>query len=222
MSEHENLQPFFLHETLLRRWFDLLCISCPQINLNIRPRLSNQHLSMQLTALGLIKEIRRNGPNVAILIEEEKTRNKGTLPARLVYRAHHCQIILYAPHVTRHGRPIAGRLTAEIYGGKLPHEKTAGIQLTQTFEVRSTAGVSRRRPQLRVTNTLDALENKDLPKLLKLQPLVEALAAKEGLRLLVKHIFEVARNGYAKNDQWSADLQRLAILANEPVPANNK
>lgn len=228
-EEYENLKPFFVHEALLRRWFDLLCISCPQINLNIRPRLSNQSLSMQFTALGLIKEIRRNGLGANVLIEEAKARSKGilnrrtyTLPTRLVYRAPYCQIILYAPHTTRHGRTLAGRITVEIYGGKLPHEKAAGLQLTQTFEALNPVGFKRDRPKLSVTNTIDALETKDLPKLLKLQPLVEAIAQKEGLRLLTKHMFEVARNGYAKNDQWSADLQRLAILANETVPENNK
>ena len=229
MSHTENLKPFFKHSDLLRRWFDLICIVSPRTKQILQARLSNVNLNLELTGDGLIKEIRRNGTGANVLVENTQTRAKGrffrreeyTLPARLVYRAPHCQIILYAPHKTEQGCTLAGRITVEVYAGTLPHEKTEGLQMTCTYEEVLGKHIARK-PQLSVTPTVDAIGTEDVESMLALKDLLDALYAEEGLRLMAKHIFETVLAGYAENDEWSADLKRLATITNQPLPEAQK
>ena len=228
--QRDNLTPFYAHDYLLRRWFDLVSIADPIVGQTLKSRLSNQYLNMSLTCPGLVAEVRRDiSPKGGrVIVEDERTVTKGIinrrsikLPARLVYRAAHVQITLYAPSVTPHGKLRAGTLKVEVFAGKLPHEK--GEAITATFHYKSVVETyEAQRPRLSVTKTVDALETEDLNQLIRLQPLIEVLKDNEPARLLLNHVFEKVSQPYAKNDQWSADLKRLAILTNKEIAEANQ
>ena len=224
----ENIKPLLAHSYLMRRWFELVSMADPLVGQSLKSRLNNQHLNLELVSPGLIAEVRRDAKEGRVIIEDARTVTKGIikrrsyqLPARLIFRAPHVQITLYAPYVSQHGKLQAGKLTIEMFAGKLPHE--AGESITATLNFRSVVETYEAlRPVLSVTNTVDALETGDVAAMLRLQPLIQAFAEKEGLRLLSKHVFELVRKNYATNDQWSADLKRLAVLTNQTVPDANK
>lgn len=224
----ENITPFMTHKYLLRRWFELVGMADPLVGQALKNRLDNQHLNLELVSPGLISEVRRDAKEGRVIIEDERTVTKGIimrrsrkLPARLVFRAPNVQITLYAPYVNQHGKLRAGKLTIEMFAGKLPHE--AGEAIVATLHFRSVAETYEAlKPKLSVTNTVDALDTEDVAAMMQRQSLIQALSDKEGMRLLSKHVFELVRKNYATNDQWSADLKRLAVLTNETVPDANK
>lgn len=225
---NENIKPFLAHKYLLRRWFELVSIADPLVGKALKNRLDNQHLNLDLVSPGLISEVRRDAKDGRVIIENTRTVTKGIinrrsygLPSRLIFRAPHIQVTLYAPYVSQHGKLRAGKITVEMFGGKLPHE--AGESITATMHFDSVAETYQaRKPKLSVTKTVDALFTEDVASMLRLQPLIEAFTNKPALCEMSKYLFELVKKNYATNDEWSKDLKRLALLTNNPVPEGNQ